>query len=397
MWPDRHAGVRASEGCVRSGVRSGTDWFSVRDPGWGRAQMGWRTLVGLVAGLAAGYFVAPALGLPALLGLVFGGLLGLLPGLLVGDAPAGELARHLAWYLPPFALAQLLGIWLAPHKAAGLALIVVAAFLQAYLARFGHDGLSFGIAFFAFYLNGLLAPISLQVYPRALAVAVAAVAATFLARAVLCWYRPVRDLRRTQRAFQAACRRATASAAAVLQGRERASRQLHRDLARINTVALVFDGRLGGDDVDSRCAEYLHRSVFDVEDALVLAGVVVALSAEHAPEAHAALATQLIALAAGRPADGAWLRTATAALRVSVADERVFELLEQAVDELGAYHRSIQALTGDTYLAVEDQVPFRGVVALEGGVRPAGARPLALRAAAAAPRVCGGWCRARHR
>jgi hypothetical protein len=51
--------------------------------------------------------------------------------------PAGELARHLAWYLPPFALAQLLGIWLAPHKAAGQALIVVAAFLQAYLARFG--------------------------------------------------------------------------------------------------------------------------------------------------------------------------------------------------------------------------------------------------------------------
>jgi hypothetical protein len=116
--------------------------------------------------------------------------------------PAGELARHLAWYLPPFALAQLLGIWLAPHKAAGQALIVVAAFLQAYLARFGHDGLSFGIAFFAFYLNGLLVPISLQVYPRALAVALAAVAATFLARAVLCWYRPVRDVRRTQRAFQ---------------------------------------------------------------------------------------------------------------------------------------------------------------------------------------------------
>ena len=86
MWPDRHAGVRASEGCVMSRVRSVADWFSVRDPGWGRAQMGWRTLVGLVAGLAAGYFVAPALGLPALLGLVFGGLLGLLPGLLVGDA-----------------------------------------------------------------------------------------------------------------------------------------------------------------------------------------------------------------------------------------------------------------------------------------------------------------------
>jgi uncharacterized membrane protein YccC len=72
-----------------------------------------------------------------------------------------------------------------------------------------------------------------------------------------------------------------------------------------------------------------------------------------------------------------------------VADERVCELLEQAADELGAYQRSVQALTGDTDLAAEDQVTFRGVVALEAGVRPAGARPLARRAAAAAPRLWG--------
>jgi uncharacterized membrane protein YccC len=362
----------------------------VRDPGWGRAQMGWRTLVGLVAGLAAGYFAAPALGLSAQLGLLFGGLLGLLTGMIVADAPAGELARHLGWYLPSFALAQLLGVWLAPHKAAGLALIVVVVFLQGYLSRFGHDGHSFGIALFAFYLVGLQAPISLPVYPRALAVAAAAVAAIFLARAVLCWYRPVRDLRRTQRAFQAACRRAASSAAGILQGRDQASRQLHRDLARVNTVALVFDGRLGGDDMDGRFAEYLHRSVFDVEDALVsLAGVVVALGAEQAPEARACAAAQMKALAAGRPADGAPLRAAAAVLRASVADEQVSELLEQAADELGVYQRSVQALTGDTDLAIEDQVTFRGVVALEGGVRPAGARPLARRAAAAAPRLWG--------
>jgi hypothetical protein len=73
---------------------------------------------------------------------------------------------------------------------------------------------------------------------------------------------------------------AAAGAAGVLQGRDQASTQLHRDLARVNPVALVFDGRLGG-DVDRRFAEYLRRSVFDVEDALVsLVGVVVALSAE---------------------------------------------------------------------------------------------------------------------
>jgi hypothetical protein len=244
-----------------SRVRSGADWLSVRDPRLGRAQMGWRTLVGLVAGMATGYLVAPAVGLPALLGLLFGGLLGLLTGMIVAGAPAGELARHLAWYLPAFALAQLLGVWLAPHKAAGLALIVLVVFLQAYLSRFGHDGHSFGVALFAFYLVGLQAPISLQVYPRALAIAAASVAAVFLARAMLCRRRPVRDLRRTQRAFQAACRRAAASAAGVLQGRDRASRQLHRDLARVNTVALVFDGRLGGHGVDGRFSEYLEGGV----------------------------------------------------------------------------------------------------------------------------------------
>ena len=352
--------------------------------------MGWRTLVALVAGLATGYFVAPAVGLPALLGLVFGGVLGLLTGLIVADAPAGELAGHLAWFVPPFALAQLLSVWLAPHKTAGLALIVVAAFLQAYLSRFGHDGHSVGIALFAFYFSGLLAPISLPEYPGALAVAVAAVAAIFLARAVLCWYRPVRDLRRTQQAFQAACRRAAATAAGVLQGRDQASGQLRRDLARVNTVALVFDGRLGGENVDGRFAEYLHRSVFDVEDALVsLAGVVVALSAEQAPDARARAAAQMKALAAGQPADGASLRAAAAALRASAADERVHELLVQVADELDVYQRSVQALTGDADLAVEDQVTFRGVIALEGGVKPAGARPLARRAAEAAPRLWG--------
>jgi hypothetical protein len=348
-------------------------------------------MVGLVAGLAAGYYVAEAVGLPSLLGLVFGALLGLLTGVLVADAPPGGSARHLAWFLPSYALAQLLGIWLAPHKAAGLALIVVTVFLLVYLDRFGHDGHLFGLGLFAFYLGGLFLPVPLHLYPGALAVVAAGLAAIFVARMLLCRYGPVRDLRRTQRAFQAACRLAAGSAAGALRGRDRASRQLRRDLVRVNTVALVFDGRLGGGGgVDSRVAEYLHRGVFDVEDALLtLADVVVALSAEQAPQARAAAAAQMQALAAGRPADGAPLRAVAAALGASEADGRARELLEQAADQLGAYQRSVQALTGDTELAAEDHVPFKGVIALEGGVRPAGARPLARRAAAAAPRLWG--------
>jgi Fusaric acid resistance protein-like len=371
-------------------MRSVLDWLSVRDPGWGKAQLGWRTLVGLVAGLATGYFVAVGFGLPGLLGLTFGGLLGLLPGLLVANARVGELAVSLAWYVPPFAVAQLLGLWLAPYKAAGLALIVMMAFLQAYLPRFGHSGNSFGIALFAFYIVGLQAPVPLRLYPRFLVVAVAAVAAVFVARAVLCWYRPVWDLRWTQRAFLAACRRAAASAAGVLAGGDRASRRLERDLGRVNTVALVFDGRLGRDGVDGRFAEYLHRSVFDVEDALLsLADVVVALGAERVPEAGAAAADQLRALAAGRTADSGPLLAAAAALAASGRGGRACELLGQAADEVGRYQRSVASLTGETELAVEDQVTFRGIVALEGGVKPAGAGPLARWAAAAAPRWWG--------
>jgi hypothetical protein len=41
MWPDRRAGVCAGDGPVISRVRSAADWFSVRDPGWGRTRSRW--------------------------------------------------------------------------------------------------------------------------------------------------------------------------------------------------------------------------------------------------------------------------------------------------------------------------------------------------------------------
>ena len=80
MRPDRRLGAcTTDEGCVMSRVRSAADWLSVRDPGWGRAQMGWRTLVGLVAGLATGYVAAPALGLRPCSGWCLGACWGCCP------------------------------------------------------------------------------------------------------------------------------------------------------------------------------------------------------------------------------------------------------------------------------------------------------------------------------
>ena len=94
------------------------------------------------------------------------------------------------------------------------------------------------------------------------------------------------------------------------------------------------------------------------------------------------------ALAADRPGDGATLRAAAAALPVSRSGEQAAELLEQAAEELDAFQFGAQALLHDTDLAAEDQVTFKGVVTLE-GFRPAGARPLARRAATRAPRLWG--------
>jgi mono/diheme cytochrome c family protein len=116
---------------------------------------------------------------------------------------------------------------------------MVCLFLQFYAARFGRLGQYFGTILFPAYLTGLVAPIPLHAYPRCLAIAVTVVGACILARAVLCWYSPAWDLRQTQRVFLAACHRAAANAAGVLEGGAWASWRLSRDLDRVNLVALV--------------------------------------------------------------------------------------------------------------------------------------------------------------
>jgi uncharacterized membrane protein YccC len=369
------------------------------DPGWGRAQMGRRTLVSLVAGMAAGYGVARGLGQPGFLGLLSGGLIGLISGVQVSDGPVRTLAADLGSFAPSFAVGQLLGMYLFPYRDAGFALLVVFLFLNVYLDRFGHRGHHFSTMLFASYLNGLLAPIPHSVYPSVVAAAVAAIVACLFARAILCRYNPARNLRQTQRSFEATIRRAAASAMAVLQSRNgtdrAAQRRLRRDLERLNTVALYFDGHLGHDGVHRHLAEHLHRRLFDVEQSLVsLAELCEALAEERDSVAQSAAAAQMAELAAGRPGDPTSLRACAAELRASVhsSHERSSELLELAADELDALRLSTRLVSGETTLAVDEHVSFESVVALE-GARPAGARPLARKAAATGPKRWWRWLR----
>lgn len=375
-------------------LRSATDWFVMSDPGWSRAQMGWRTLVSLVAGIATGYGMARGLSQPELLGAVFGGLIGLISGLHVPDGPVREIARSLCWFAPPFAVTLLVSTALAPYRLAGLSLVVAVISLGAYLDRFGHNWHSFGTMLFASYLVGLVTPIPLSSYPQFLAIVVAAVAACILARTILCRYSPARDLGQTRRAWQAACRHVAASMQGVLVGPEREARRLRRNLDRVNTMALTLDGRLGHPSVDPQLAEHLHSTVLDVEQALVsLAELCQELAEEGEPTAQAAAAAQLAALAAGRSGDAASLRTCAVERRTGQAQhERSSDLVEMIADELDAYQLNIGIVSDELTLATDEHLPFEGVVALE-GARPAGVRPLAHKASAAAPAT---WWRLRR-
>jgi hypothetical protein len=273
-------GVRA-----RTRMKSVADWFVMSDPGWGRAQMGWRTLVSLVAGLAAGYGMARGLGQPALMGTLFGGLIGFIGGLQVPDGPIRAVAGDLSWYAPSFATALLASMIMAPHRLAALSLLVVTVFLKGYLERFGRRGSYVSTMLFATYVAGILLPIPIHLYPRCVAIALASVAACILARTVLCRYSPARDLRETRRAWLAACRSAAASVEEVLLNPETGRRRLLQDLNRVNTMALILDGRLGHESVDGQFAEHLHRRVFDVEQALVSLAELCQALAEEPPSA----------------------------------------------------------------------------------------------------------------
>jgi uncharacterized membrane protein YccC len=398
---NRHMDANSSVGADGLGVRTPTrlrtvaDWFVISDPGWGRAQMGWRTLVSFVAGMAAGYGAAKGLGLPQFLGIVFGGVIGFISGLQVPDGPLRVVAGDISWFVPPFAAGLLLSIGLAPHRAAGLSLIVVIVFVGACLDRFGHRGHFFGTMVFAVYLLGLSAPVPLSLYLRSLVVAIAAVAGCILVRFALCWYSPVRDLRQTRRAWQATCRRLAASAQGIVLGSEPAARRWRRNLDRVNTMALVLDGRLAHKSLDGYLAEHLHRTVFDVEQALAsLIALCQELAEERAPTAQAAAAAQMAALAAGQPGDAAALRACAAELRAEPAPQvRACELLDLVADELDTYRLSTRTASDELALAAAEHVGFAGVVALE-GARPAGARSLARKAAAAAPAIW--WGRVRR-
>ncbi|GAA4681767.1 FUSC family protein [Frondihabitans cladoniiphilus] len=378
------------------------DRVLMRDVGLVKMMAGGRALVCLPAGMAAGYFVALAAGLPASVGLLLGALPAFLTCFVVVDTHARRVAARSAALYVPFALALFFSIALHSYRIVELVLIVFLLFAQFYAARFGVWASDFGAGLFAAYLCGLLLPLPLASFPDLALVFAGSLAAAIAVRWALFHPNALRSLMRSRRAFLAwESRVVEASVEALEEADDRSIKRLARRRAQAHEAALIADGMLAapGSGSTGETAERLHQILFDTElaidtlgrvaDELVAAGApaevregvagALRVIAEHGGREGDRAARELLAWADGTPAvasDPRWLHSVhRAALLLSD--------VATSSDEWRNIRRDLPA-NGDG-------VPFESPVVLFGG-RVLGAGPI-LNAEVTGGGMSGPWRR----
>ncbi|MYW67035.1 FUSC family protein [Streptomyces sp. SID8379] len=394
-----------------AGPRRWWDWVLAADPGLGQLQSGWRSLVAMVTSLAVGYWMAEALGIPDMIGMMVAGMMGLMSAFAVAENTWDRLARAILWMPFPYSAVLWVCATLDGRRAAQMTLMVVALALTFFLARFGPFALITGMMLFNGLMVGMLAGIPAALVGKAFAVALVAAAAVLATRLLLCFPMPREDLLRTQRAFVVEARRVADAAVDALDpdaDQKRAVRRMTRALRRLNVTTVTIDGRLAQPEVaaDPAAAELLHRHLFDAELALRGIGQAAAdLARLPVPgPLREALAVGLV-LARDTPlgrAEG--LRPAAAHLQerartilrdpsapaddveAAVLARRIGDLLDTLADALHNW-----LALGQRTCADPADVPFQPTVALENNRLPGSAGP-ARRVLAAGSET--GWRRA---
>ncbi|MFH8812224.1 FUSC family protein [Streptomyces hygroscopicus] len=391
------------------GPRRWWDWVLASDPGLGHLQAGWRALVSMSVSLAAGYGMTRVLDVPAMLGMVVGGMMGLMSAFVVAENTPSRLVRASLWLPLPYAAVLPLASWAHQHRMLDLVLMVVGLAVTFFLARFGTFGLLTGMMTFNALMVGGIIVIPMDTCGPLAAIAVVASVAVLIARLLLCYPMPREDLLRTQRAFLVEARRIADAAATALDpdaDRATAVRRMGRALRRLNITTVTIDGHLAQPEVaaDPDSAELLHQYLFDAE--LALQGIGQAVQRMTAHQVPAALReTMVIGLVIARdthlgradalhPAAELIRQQATALPEGGSAEEaevralahRVADLLDGLAESLAHWLE-----LGWNSATVRARVPFQPTVALERN-RPAGAGPAAERVAAAQARP--GWRRA---
>jgi len=367
----------------------------VTDPGLGQLQAGWRTLVAMCTSLAVGYGMAEALGIPAMIGMMTAGMMGLMSAFAVAGNTWLQLARPILWMPFPYSAVLLLAAKLHHDRALEIGLDVVALALTFLLARYGPMALLTGMMLF----NGLMVGIIVQLPPamvgKVFAVALVSASAVLITRLLLCHPMPREDLLRTQRAFVVEARRLADTTVDALDPEariDRVERRMNRSLRRLNMVTVTIDARLAQPEAatDPVVAELLHRHLFDAELALRgIAQAVRVLAAQSPPEElRQALAVGLLLARDTPPAEAGCLRPAVETIREQTevilldphADPEAAEcaaLARRVADLLDSLAESlISWLTlGSQTCADRAAVPFQAAVALENNRIPGSAEP----------------------
>ncbi|GAA3738798.1 FUSC family protein [Streptomyces tremellae] len=383
------------------GPRHWWDWVLAADPGLGQLQAGWRSVISMIAALAVGYGMSVAVGLPAMLGMIVGGMMGLMSAFAVAENTAPRLARAILWMPFPFSAVLPLSAALSDNRPLELSLMGFGLALTFFLARFGTLYLLTGMMMFNSFMVGMMAGIPVNLCFKAFLVALVSCAGVLVARLVFCYPMPREDLLRTQRAFVVEARRVADAAVAALDpdaDHDTAVGRMRRSLRRLNMTTVIIDGRLAQPEVaaDPGTAELLHRHLFDAEIALqgigqavqqltrlkvtpslretVVVGLVIARDTPLGRAGALRPAAQLIRQqAAAVAAEGSALTTDEA--EAAVLAERVGRLLDSLAESLA--HWLGLGLDTPTTRA---KVPFQPTIALEQN-RPAGTGAVARRLA----------------
>lgn len=382
-----------------------TDRALALDPGLVKTDGALRTLVAVPAGMAVGYVIATAFGLPAILGVMIGAMPAFITCLVIVDPSTGRTAARTGAVLVPFVVALAGSIALQPFRLLELVLIVVLLFVQFAAASWGEWAADAAIVGFAGYLCGLLLPLpETSVVPLGLVVA-GSLAVTIVVR-LLFRPDPHRALLRTRRGFVARGSDVLEAAAAVLaagavgaaaddqRAGRRALRRLGRARDRYHEIALTVDGMLAASGVDAdTTAEELHRLVFDTHFAIdELGRAAGALVEQGAPSdvRHAALRAVTLVLRHGgsHGQEAAHTLLARYGITASAADDgsRTTAIVRRMAAELADLRSA-----GLRWRELRDELPRRGAgvpfatpVILAGG-RPAGAVPVVADAVAEGP------------
>jgi hypothetical protein len=281
----------------------------------------------MLVSLAAGYGMAAALDVSALVIMLLAGFTGLMSSMFVAETAPRRLVRAMLYLPVPLCAPLLLGTWLAPYRPAELVLAgVVTAGALLVIGRGPLGAVTWMLGFIGLLLS------SMQAVPRALwwqiILSMFAVSVALLvARLLLCYPTPREDLRRAQRAFVVETRRILTAAAGELDPGHRsgsAARRMNRAQRRLHHTALNIEGRLAMPQLsaDPYEAELFHRHLFDAELALAgIGGAVRDLTSHQLPPAlRGVLVTALADARDADPARSPALHSAAEAVRRAAAD-----------------------------------------------------------------------------